>query len=275
MNLFDRIPARKPRTKKEMIRFLSSHFRYHTLHSWNRMTSYAHNVKIYNLPWKSKDAELRAYEMASIAQAARVVQKHLDEFNHKTDHRYSIIANGKSGGYLVLVQSERTDSGYKSECPECGQLNYRLVPPNAETLDNLLVRQLLKGWTNDCVLRELEVVGFAATDDEKQNALKRLRPIYKDFSAGAHCGRCGFERRENLRAPVYQTSIRFAGIDEGEDFDEWSRDELARRVETVFLFDQTVRRAALAFLQFVETHRPEQAIRYRPETETIAVLINS
>ncbi len=75
MNLLDRIPTRKPRTKKEMIEYLSNHFRYHTLRSWNRMTSYAHNVKIYNLPWKSKDDESKAYDLVSTAQAARVVQK--------------------------------------------------------------------------------------------------------------------------------------------------------------------------------------------------------
>lgn len=275
MNLLDRIPTRKPRTKKEMIEFLSAHFRYYTLRSWNRMTSYAHNVKIYNLPWKSKEDESKAYDLVSTAQAARAVQKHLDEFNRRADYRYSIIANGRSGGYLVLARSERTDSGYKSECPECGQLNYRLVPPDAGTLDNFLVRQLLKGWTNDTILREPDVVNFAATGDEKRNALVRLRPIYKNFSASANCGRCDCEQRENLLAPVYQTSIRFAGIDEGEDFDEWSRDELEARVETVFLFDQAVRLAALDFVQFVETHRPEQAVRYRPETETIAVPINS
>lgn len=275
MNLFDQIPTRKPRTKKEMIEFLFAHFRYHTLRSWNRMTSYAHNVKIYNLPWNSKDVESKAYELLSTAQAARAVQKHLDEFNSRTDYRYSIIANGRSGGYLVLVESERTDSGYKSECPECGQLNYRLVPPAAGTLDNFLVRQLLKGWTNETILRESEVLSFPATNDEKQNALTRLRPIYKNFSAGANCGKCGCEQRENLAAPVYQTTIRFAGIDEDEDFNEWSRDELQTRVETVFLFDQIVRRAALDFIKFVETHRPEQAIHYRPETETIAVPINS
>ncbi|MGI8495419.1 MAG: hypothetical protein ACR2L1_08930 [Pyrinomonadaceae bacterium] len=43
----------------------------------------------------------------------------------------------------------------------------------------------------------------------------------------------------------------------------------------VFLFDQTVRRAALDFVKFVETHRAEQTICYRPETETIAVPVNS
>jgi hypothetical protein len=274
MNLLDRIPTRRPRTKKEMIEYLSAHFRYHTLRSWNRMTSYAHNVKIYNLPWKSRDDESKAYDLVSTAQAAPIVEKHLIEFNHQTAHRYSIINNGRSGGYLVLVESERADSGYKSECPECGQLNYRFVPPAAGTLDNLLVRQLLKGWTNETILREPEVLSFPATAGEKQNALASLRPIYKDFSAGANCGKCGFERRENLLAPVYQTSIRFGGIDQGEDFGDWERYALCERVKTVFLFDQTVRRAALDFVKFVETHRPEQAIRYRPETETIAAPIN-
>lgn len=274
MNLLDRIPARRPRTKKEMIEYLSSHFRYHTFRSWNRMTSYAHNVKTYNLPWKSRDDESKAYDLISTAQAALIVEKHLIEFNRQTDHRYSIINNGRSGGYLVLVESERSDSGYKSECLECGQLNYRLVPPDAGTLDNLLVRQLLKGWTNETILREPEVLKFPATAGEKQNALASLRPIYKDLSAGANCGKCGFERRENLSAPVYQTSIRFNGMDEGEDFDDWERYALCERVKTVFLFDQTVRRIALNFVKFVETHRPAQKIRYRPETETIAVPIS-
>lgn len=128
-----------------MTGFLSSHFRYYTLRSWNRMTSYAHNVKIYNPPWKSKDAESKAYNLVSTAEAARVIRKHFDEFDRRTDYRYSITANGRSGGYFVLAGSERTDSGYKSGCPECGGLNYRLVPPDAGTLDDLIVRFLLKG----------------------------------------------------------------------------------------------------------------------------------
>lgn len=275
MKLLERVPTRRPHTKKEMIEYLSNHLRYYTLRSWNRMTSYAQSVKIYNLPWKSREDESKAYDLVSTSEAARVIKKHSDEFNRQTDYRYSIITNGRSSGYFVLVESERTDSGYKSECPECGQLNYRLVPPDAGTLDNLLVRQLLKDWTNEIILREPEVLNFPAAEGEKQNALLRLRPICKDFSAGAHCGKCGCEQRENLLAPVYQTAIRFNGIDEGEDFSDWDKYALEKRVETVFLFDQTVKRAALDFVKFVETHRAEQKVRYYPETETIAVPINS
>ncbi len=274
MNVFDKIPTRKPRTKGEMAEYLNGHFRYHTLHSWNRMTSYAQNVKIYNLPWKKREDESRAYELFSTAQAAQITQNCSEEFNRQTDYRYSIIGNGRSDGYFVMVESERKDSGYKSECPECGQLNYRLVPPDTDTPDSLMIRHLLKGWTNETILREPEILSLSATDDEKQNALTRLRRIYKDFSADSSCGKCGFERRENLAAPVYQTSIRFAGIDEGEDFAGWSKDELQERVETVFLFDQTVSRAALAFMKFVETHRADQETVYVPKIETVAVPIN-
>ncbi len=273
MNVFDKIPTRKPRTKGEMAEYLNGHFRYHTLHSWNQMTSYAQNAKIYNLPWKKREDESRAYELFSTAQAAQITRNYLEDFTRQTNHHYSIIGNGRSGGYLVMVESERKDSGYKSECPECGQLNYRLVPPDKDALDGLMIRYLQKGWTNETISREPGILNSPATDDEKQDALTRLRPIYKDFSADSSCGKCGFERRENLPAPVYQTSIRFAGIDEGEDFAGWSKDDLRERVETVFLFDRTVRRAALAFMKFVETHRAEQETIYVPKIETIAVPI--
>lgn len=37
------------KTKKEMIEFLKNHKRYWTMNSWNGSSSYANNVKIYNL----------------------------------------------------------------------------------------------------------------------------------------------------------------------------------------------------------------------------------
>lgn len=83
MNIFDKIPTRKPRTKGEMIEYLNGHFRYHTLHSWNRMTSYAQNVKIYNLPWKKREDESRAYELFSTAQPRKSLKAVLTLFISK------------------------------------------------------------------------------------------------------------------------------------------------------------------------------------------------
>ena len=36
-------------TRKQMIDFLSDHFRYHTMNSWNNATSYARCVKLNRL----------------------------------------------------------------------------------------------------------------------------------------------------------------------------------------------------------------------------------
>lgn len=36
-------------TRKEMVNYLKNHFRYNTANSWNQSTSYARNVKVYNL----------------------------------------------------------------------------------------------------------------------------------------------------------------------------------------------------------------------------------
>lgn len=43
-----------------MIEFLKEHERYWTMNSWNRSSSYANNVKIYNLGM-DKDLEIKAY----------------------------------------------------------------------------------------------------------------------------------------------------------------------------------------------------------------------
>ena len=37
------------RSRAEMTAYLAGHFRYYTMHSWNRSTSYASNMKLYNL----------------------------------------------------------------------------------------------------------------------------------------------------------------------------------------------------------------------------------
>ena len=37
------------RYREAMTAFLKKHFRYHTMNSWNRSTSYANNIKLYNL----------------------------------------------------------------------------------------------------------------------------------------------------------------------------------------------------------------------------------
>lgn len=55
------------RSRNDMIGFLCSHFRYNTMNSWNCSTSYANNVKIYNLGL-SKDDEDKLYELVEMSE---------------------------------------------------------------------------------------------------------------------------------------------------------------------------------------------------------------
>ena len=50
------------RSRKAMVGFLKNHFRYDTMSSWNRASSYANNMKIRNLGLTSEQAS-RLYDM--------------------------------------------------------------------------------------------------------------------------------------------------------------------------------------------------------------------
>lgn len=89
--------------RKEMTEFLLHHFRYYTMNSWNISTSYANNVKLYNLdiPTEYQD---RAYELLEIPDVFDIFSELFNDFTAKTG--YTIGFNGRSSGYLVLYDTE-------------------------------------------------------------------------------------------------------------------------------------------------------------------------
>lgn len=112
--------------RAEMINFLKNHFRYHTMNSWNKSTSYANNVKIYNLGL-TREQENQIYELLETEGGYDNINFLIEEFESDHDYKWQVGFNGRSGGYLVLYQGGRKDSGYKSICTNCGQLNYSTV----------------------------------------------------------------------------------------------------------------------------------------------------
>ena len=61
----------------EIVSFLQNHYRYWTMNSWNRSTSYANNVKLYNLAlpeniqekaWDYTSGSLECEELADLIQ---------------------------------------------------------------------------------------------------------------------------------------------------------------------------------------------------------------
>lgn len=125
------LPLNKPKTRTQMISYLKNHFRYDTMNSWNGRTSYAVNVKATKLQL-TKDEVDRFFDLIEVPNTSRLsgFDAILEEFDKKHEYHWQTGMNGRSGGYVVLYQGERKDSGYKSRCTECSQLNYQPVPEN-------------------------------------------------------------------------------------------------------------------------------------------------
>lgn len=91
---------------KQMIDYLSFHFRYYTMNSWNQVKSYANRVKLHDLkiPEKHMDdalgivcGDISCQEYECIVEAV----KHA--FYMETG--YAMDFNGRSGGHLVLYDT--------------------------------------------------------------------------------------------------------------------------------------------------------------------------
>lgn len=95
-------------TKQQMIDYLRNHFRYDTMNSWNQSTSYAANVKIHRLKWKTPELANTAYEFLEIREAFEDCNAILRDFAMRHDWRWQICFNGRSNGYLVMIHG-----GYK------------------------------------------------------------------------------------------------------------------------------------------------------------------
>jgi hypothetical protein len=91
------------RSRKAMTEYLSGHFRYNTMNSWNCSTSYAQNLKIYNLGLDSVITD-KLYSLIQIPAFYETLKNLMFEFGEEHDYRWQAGMNGRSGGYLVLYQ---------------------------------------------------------------------------------------------------------------------------------------------------------------------------
>ncbi|MFC1652702.1 hypothetical protein ACFL3F_03175 [Planctomycetota bacterium] len=116
------------RSRGAMTAFLQGHFRYHTMNSWNRSTSYANNIKLHNVKKPEAIDNDTWYEMLSISEWQDQLSDMLEDFGRKHNCQWQAGINGRSGGYVVLYKGGIKPSGHKSYCIECGQKNYQAVP---------------------------------------------------------------------------------------------------------------------------------------------------
>ena len=82
--------------RQAMISFLAGHYRYDTMNSWNRATSYAHCVKIHALGLDREQTE-KAFELLNVDywdDLSLVIEDFVVEMNGE----FTISSNGRSSG---------------------------------------------------------------------------------------------------------------------------------------------------------------------------------
>lgn len=227
-----------------MVEFLSNHFRYHTLNSWNNSTSYANNLKIYNLGL-SREVEEKAWELLNVEEVFRMINELLQDWGREHDYQWQARFNGRSGGYLVLYQGYTKESPHKSRCLECGQENFKLVPPvnpNAEEKVRLMVWEK-HFWIDNVIYEHFEeqIAGFGFSKEEVLKIIKDERKAIKsgkEMSQSNKCGVCGGRRVNYMNPPTLIIAHPGRSTDQGEDFLDWDIESLRDRTKLVQSFDQ-------------------------------------
>lgn len=152
---------KEPKNREEYIDFLKNHYRYFTMNSWNRSTSYANNVKIYNLDLTDEQKD-KAYEFLC-DDNIDTTEYQLEQmtlfstFYMKTG--YNVGFNGRSSGYLVLYD---TQTEYKD-----GKRNTHTYPGRSIDAD-----EDFEDWdTDDIISRYILVEAFDKLCDELRDLL--------------------------------------------------------------------------------------------------------
>lgn len=179
--------------------FLTNHFEYDTMNSWNGARSIANRVKLYDLPVDTSDA-LKALEeddYFSINQTCR---------DWEEDHPgYSVGFNGRSGGYLVLYKNGTNKHAligddYDSPC------NYRPQDYEDWKMDVKGDWGSLKAYHSTLVFYVKLVQEFDKLCDDLIDVLrgliddmKKRESLTRQFSATRRFERYYYEDEENLK----------------------------------------------------------------------------
>lgn len=188
------------RNREAMVAFLDGHFRYDTMNSWNRATSYANCVKIHRLDLSREQMD-RAWAMLDMAEVYDALSGIMQEWAAAHEWRVHAGFNGRSSGYLVLYQGGLDYQNAKTaQCDTCGKLTWH--------------KQNVPCTTQGC--------------SGTLTVLEKPRPQIVTYP-----GR---------------------GMDQSEDFSEWSLDQLRDRVKLVQEFDKLCDAVLAEFVYHCEAY---------------------
>jgi len=167
------------KSKKAMIQFLTNHFRYDTMSSWNQSTSYANKVKIHSVI--PNNLRTKVYELMETEEFYDNLSEIISDFGMEHDQKWQAGFNGRSSGYIVLYSGEK----------------------NTKTIFNF----------ENCERDYADGYGWLSISEAKE------RGLYK-------------------KQITKVSTFPGRSIDMGEDFEDWSIDDLKERVKLVCEFDE-------------------------------------
>jgi len=262
-----------------MIEYLENHFRYWTMNSWNRSSSYAANVKLQRI----MPNDLDGYDFLQTEEAFRDGKDIIREFEKRHHYEWQIWSKGQQGGYLVLYKGGQKPSGYKRYCVNCGQQNYlRNVPAKPNDLTDAeweCYHYVLHNhhWVLDVYPAQPEITKLGLSEERVKEVVARAKEdVRKNGDVGANkCGRCTAERSlRNYTKTHMQVFTNNDGIDdECPDFGSWDIETLKWRVDIVWDFDKTIEKVKAAFSNFVRSHKVIERQIMVPKTIHVAVSI--
>lgn len=255
------------RSRQAMVNFLLGHYRYNTMSSINRSTSYAHCVKVSRLGLTNQQID-NAFEILS-TDFWHEIEAPIDEFTLRHNGAYTIGSNGRSAGYLVLYNSRFESTGHKSHCRTCGQKNFRKVAElDMTTPEGILRAEVIRNggcWTAETYLGQEAVRNVPGlSDEEKLVIIRSAKRNPQDFTLGNKCGRCGTEGsmgRVNYSSEPKRLSTypgQSIDVDLAYEHEDWSLASLRDRVDLICDFDRTCDEIRDNFLRLVNEYQVQE-----------------
>ncbi|VGO13665.1 hypothetical protein PDESU_02222 [Pontiella desulfatans] len=128
------------RSREAMIQYLENHFRYSSMNSWNRSTSYANCVKIHRLDLTAVQME-QAWGMLECEDVSDAIQNLIRKWSMEREWCWQVGFNGRSSGYLVLYQGGLDyKNAHTARCDMCGKQTWHKqdVPCTTDWCDGTL-----------------------------------------------------------------------------------------------------------------------------------------
>lgn len=226
-------------SNKAMFEFLTNHFTYDTMNSWNGLRSIANNVKVYNIPDLDDREALEALEDDDYFSINEAIKDWED------DHPgYKVGFNGRSGGYLVLYSSDHNGHCFKGE--SCSPCHYKTYDEwrsavkdgwgSLKAFHPTLIKEVKLVQEFDQLCDDLVALTKSLIED-----MKRRKALTKSYSATLRFQRYHYDTVEDMKLHMLDMKRRGYSVWEYSDSDSdgiYAEYEMNESIESEITLDE-------------------------------------